>query len=264
MTIEDEGEYSCEWSNINEVQFAKGKLKLFDSNIIYNEIKSITVDFDCDIEAGESSYIGVYGIKGFEGDNNPLRGYITILSYYIIEKEENWKIPEKYFMGTIIVDGSEYDVYKRESHVSSIAGTWIYYDYYSVRKSGRTSGTVDVTKHFKAWESLGMDLWSMNDVSFAVEGYRNNGVSQAKVNHVSINVDYNNSEDSFILGDINGDGNTDSLDFGLLRSYLLGYRHIFEYDYGIEAADVNRDGEVNALDLALYKKYILGQTAGFY
>lgn len=70
-------------------------------------------------------------------------------------------------------------------------------------------------------------------------------------------------EDSFILGDINGDGKTDSLDFGILRKYLLGFLDIFQYDYGLEAADVNGDGEINALDFALYKKHLLGKISEF-
>lgn len=63
MIIDDEGEFSCEWSDINSAYFRKGKL--FDIEKSYKEINSITVDFDCDIEADNQAYIGVFGMKGF-------------------------------------------------------------------------------------------------------------------------------------------------------------------------------------------------------
>ncbi|ACL76725.1 glycoside hydrolase family 9 protein [Ruminiclostridium cellulolyticum] len=56
------------------------------------------------------------------------------------------------------------------------------------------------------------------------------------------------------LGDINGDGQRDALDFALIKKALLNG------DTSIQNADVNNDGSVDAMDLALYKSFLLGKV----
>ncbi len=67
---------------------------------------------------------------------------------------------------------------------------------------------------------------------------------------------------SFIYGDVNGDGAFNSLDFGLMRQYLLGTGK-FTYGYASQAADVNGDGELNSLDFALMRLHLLGEISKF-
>ncbi|WP_010248357.1 CotH kinase family protein [Acetivibrio cellulolyticus] len=71
------------------------------------------------------------------------------------------------------------------------------------------------------------------------------------------------STSTFVYGDINGNGSVDSIDFGLLREYILGMRKSFEYEYGAKAADVYPDGKINALDFAYMRKHILGIISTF-
>ncbi len=54
-------------------------------------------------------------------------------------------------------------------------------------------------------------------------------------------------------GDINSDGQVDSIDLQLLKAYLLGSGTI----ENIQAADMDASGEINALDFALLKQYLL-------
>ena len=58
----------------------------------------------------------------------------------------------------------------------------------------------------------------------------------------------------YVSGDVNGDGEGNNKDFGLLRQYLNGW------DVTIDelASDVNRDGEVNNKDLGLLRQYLNG------
>ncbi|HOQ00052.1 MAG TPA: glycoside hydrolase family 11 protein [Acetivibrio clariflavus] len=251
MIIDDEGGFSCEWSDINNAYFRKG-IKL-DIEKSFKEIKRVTVDYDCDFEADDHAYMGVYGIKFITSNR--------ILEYYIIENSVNWVISGSEFMGTINVDGSTYEVYKHKYILPPdiAVGLITRYVYYSIRTSKRTSGTVSVLEHFKAWESLGMEMWNMNEVSFMVEGLRSNG--RANVNNISFSI--KTPDESFIVGDIDGNGEISSIDYGLLKKYLLGFIDSFDYEYGLEAADVNGDGEINSLDLALYKKYLLGIISEF-
>lgn len=61
------------------------------------------------------------------------------------------------------------------------------------------------------------------------------------------------------VGDLNGDKAFNSIDFGLLRQYILGIIKTFPVgDTGSLAADVNGDGKVNSIDFALMRSKLLG------
>lgn len=62
----------------------------------------------------------------------------------------------------------------------------------------------------------------------------------------------------FKYGDVNGDDEINSIDFALLKSYLLGNIIVFPSQNGLKAADVDGNGEINSIDYALLKQYLLG------
>lgn len=64
---------------------------------------------------------------------------------------------------------------------------------------------------------------------------------------------YSNSSQG-IYGDINDDGAVDTIDFALLKQYLLG----MSVDMNMDMADLDRDDSVTAMDFAILKKYLLG------
>ena len=63
---------------------------------------------------------------------------------------------------------------------------------------------------------------------------------------------------NYIVGDINGDGNVNSIDFGFFRQYLLGIIQSFPATNGLAAADMNMDGKVNSIDFGVMRKLLLG------
>jgi len=66
---------------------------------------------------------------------------------------------------------------------------------------------------------------------------------------------------SELLGDVNGDGEVNSIDFGLLRMHLLGINPL--EGTAVTNADVNSDGKVDSIDFALIRKYLLGMISDF-
>jgi len=60
------------------------------------------------------------------------------------------------------------------------------------------------------------------------------------------------------LGDVNGDGEVNSIDFAYLKQYLLGMIKEFPAENGLKSADLDGNGSVNSIDYAYLKKYLLG------
>lgn len=60
------------------------------------------------------------------------------------------------------------------------------------------------------------------------------------------------------VGDLNGDGNIDAIDFSLMKQYLLGIIKDLPVTDDKYAADLDGDGDINALDFSLLKKKLLG------
>jgi arabinan endo-1,5-alpha-L-arabinosidase len=58
-------------------------------------------------------------------------------------------------------------------------------------------------------------------------------------------------------GDVNQDGEVDSLDVTYLKRYILKSKDFELPEYGLLAADVDGDGIVDSLDLTYLKRYVL-------
>jgi len=67
--------------------------------------------------------------------------------------------------------------------------------------------------------------------------------------------------EELIYGDLNASNSVDSLDFAILRTYLLGKNKLSEEV--LKLADVNGDGSADSIDFAIMRKYLLGQISVF-
>lgn len=174
MTLNSEGTFSCSWSNINNALFRKGKK--FDETQTHQQLGTITINYSCDYKPSGNSYLGVYGWT-----SSPL------VEYYIIDSWGSWRPPGSSPKGTITVDGGTYDIYETtRTNQPSIKGTTTFEQYWSVRQTKRTSGTISVSEHFKKWESLGMPMGKMYETSLVVEGYQSSGTAEVTENTLTI------------------------------------------------------------------------------
>nr|AMO13185.1 glycoside hydrolase [uncultured bacterium] len=162
MTLENGGNFSCQWSNIGNILCRKGKK--FDATKTHNQIGNISIKYDAQFTPGGNSYLCVYGWS-----KNPL------VEYYIIESYGTYK-PTGTAKGSVSIDGGTYELYETtRTNQPSIEGTKTFKQYWAVRTSKRTSGTIDVTRIFNAWYDAGLSLGNLYEVALTVEGYQSSG-----------------------------------------------------------------------------------------
>ena len=71
------------------------------------------------------------------------------------------------------------------------------------------------------------------------------------------------SGENGLIGDLNGDGVVDSIDFALFKKYILDPTFDFPVEDDMWAADLNGDNTIDSIDFALFKKYILDPNFTF-
>jgi|GEM_PF-743900 len=71
------------------------------------------------------------------------------------------------------------------------------------------------------------------------------------------------SNESTQIGDVDGNGQINSIDFARMRMRLLGMIKSFPVSNGTWAADVTGDGVFNSIDFAFMRMYILGKIKKF-
>lgn len=71
------------------------------------------------------------------------------------------------------------------------------------------------------------------------------------------------SKESTRIGDVDGNGEVNSIDFARMRMMLLGMIDSFPVSNGTWAAEVSGDGVFNSIDFAFMRKYMLGIITKF-
>gem|GEM_PF-724674 len=165
MILNEGGTFECSWNNINNALFRTGKK--FDSTKTYEEMGTMSLNYSCDYQPNGNSYLCVYGWSV-----DPL------VEFYIVEAWGHWRPPGAESMGTIEMDGGTYDIYETTRvNQPSIQGDTTFQQYWSVRTERKTSGTVSVSEHFKAWKAMGLELGKLYEVALCVEGYQSKGTA---------------------------------------------------------------------------------------
>ncbi len=161
MSFYDNGTYKASWNGTNDF-LARVGFK-YDEKSTYDDVGPIDAYFKWSKQgsAGGYNYIGIYGWTV-----DPL------VEYYIVD---DWfSKPGANLLGQrkgeFTVDGDTYEIWQNTRvQQPSIKGTSTFPQFFSVRKSARSCGHIDITAHFKKWESLGMKMGKMYEAKVLVE-----------------------------------------------------------------------------------------------
>ena len=170
----DNNGFSFSWNDIHNSTALKGKG--FVKNMVQaDQVKDYSIDYSLDINTDGIAYVGVQGWMSN-----------ALAKFHIVEAWASWQPPgenaEK--LGSVIIGDTTYDLFWSIYVGQTFDGRGYNYPmYWSVARrdplelnsTNHLEGTIDVSGHFRAWASAGLDLGYLYDIKFGIDAFKSNG-----------------------------------------------------------------------------------------
>jgi hypothetical protein len=113
-------------------------------------------------------------LVGIQGNTTEPKTEFYIVDYWFYEDADTTAFGTR--MGEFTVDGDTYDIWQNTANKEPrVQGDMSFKQYFSIRRTKRDSGYIDITAHFKKWEELGLKMGKITDVMALVEGSKGKG-----------------------------------------------------------------------------------------
>lgn len=175
-TFYDDGSFNCQMTGAKDYLCRSGLS--FNSDKTHEELGHMKADFKLvknNLSGIDYSYIGIYGWT-----REPL------VEWYIVDNTGSDWMPGDWVAqgasakkhGVFEIDGAQYTVYEGDRTSYSIDGDNTYFkQYFSVRKTKRDCGTIDISAHFKKWEELGLKMGKLHEAKILGEAGSTSGAN---------------------------------------------------------------------------------------
>ncbi|PVH93554.1 glycoside hydrolase family 11 protein [Periconia macrospinosa] len=164
FTLGSGGSFSTTWNNRPGGNFVVGRGYRPARDMLFN-------------------YTGTFSVNGWA--YLALYGWTTdpLVEYYVIEASKSLgdhnpsdnASATQY--GTLQSDGATYEIWQKERiNAPSIIGDHTdFQQYWSIRTSMHSGGTINTGNHFRAWEAAGLKLGKQNYMVMGIEGQQGRG-----------------------------------------------------------------------------------------
>lgn len=260
LTVDSDGVHETEFRNVKKAYSVVGK-KL-SQPVDWKAYKSFALSYQATAKLEGDGWVGVTGIAQ---DNN------TTVLFDIVD---GWSGDKPYqnmtAVGTIEIDGAEYDVYRDCLSGLCVPMTGpIVYHYYSVRKDNLLSDDAEnpmenyvlLNSHFAEWEKLGMKVPALHSAGVVCEMGSNDAEPQ---NSAQFNVTVNRTiavKESYAADKTLKGLFADAFRIGAVASVQSGDQRVKASDFMKQNLDFA--AEYNTLDSNMLLRRLPDSEAGF-
>ena len=145
---------------------------MFDEPKTFDQHGNFAADYKFKTKGG--GFGTDFYLVGIQGNTTEPKTEFYIVDYWFYEDADTTAFGTR--MGEFTVDGDTYDIWQNTANKEPrVQGDMSFKQYFSIRRTKRDSGYIDITAHFKKWEELGLKMGKITDVMALVEGSKGKG-----------------------------------------------------------------------------------------
>ena len=165
-TFYEDGSFSCSFTGGSDYLCRSGFSYGNFSGKSYKSVGHLYADYSLKKFTGSNVTYAYVGVYGWTQSLSEPSSSTELIEWYIVDSWEpggrpSWNCNSNQggeLVGTVTLDGGTYDVCTMKANRASIEGDAAFTQYWSIRQTQRTCGTIDITGHFDAWENLGLKM----------------------------------------------------------------------------------------------------------